>query len=74
MESPKGSGAIEWHLSYLQTNTSRGCWVLGVIIQGATRKTTVSVKTGVPGEYCKGKTPGEVVGKPSGGSVGSGVG
>lgn len=29
--------------------------MLGVIIQGATRKTTVSVKIGVPGEFCEGQ-------------------
>lgn len=59
-QSQEGSGTPLWrvpqgrtwqgHPSYLQTNTSRGCWVLGVMIQGATRNTTVSVKIGVPGE------------------------
>ena len=31
---------------HLHTYSSRGGWVLGVMIQGATRKATVSVKRG----------------------------
>lgn len=32
-------------MAYLHTYSSRGGWVLGVMIQGATRKVTLSVKT-----------------------------
>lgn len=38
--------------SYLQTRTSSGWRVLGVMIQGATLNTTVSVKMGVSGIPC----------------------
>ena len=34
---------------YLHAYSSRGGWVLGVMIQGATRKATVSVKRGTSG-------------------------
>lgn len=37
---------------YLQTRTSSGWRVLGVMIQGATLNTTVSVKMGVSGISC----------------------
>lgn len=36
--------------SHLQTKTSTGLSVLGVMIQGATRNTTLSVKMGVSGK------------------------
>lgn len=38
---------------YLQTNTVTGAKVFGVMIHGATRKTTVSVKIGVCGIPCE---------------------
>lgn len=34
---------------HLHTYSSRGAWVLGVMIQGAMRKATVSVKRGTSG-------------------------
>lgn len=52
-------GSLQTHVtvrcgrwSYLQTRTSSGCRVLGVMIQGATLNTTVSVKMGVSGIPC----------------------
>lgn len=49
--------------------------MLGVIIQGAMRKTTVSVKIGVPGEYCKRRNAGEQQPKtPVGALRGTGTG
>jgi hypothetical protein len=37
-------------ISHLQTKTSTGLSVFGVMIQGATRNTTLSVKMGVSGK------------------------
>lgn len=45
--------------THRHTYTSRGGWVLGVIIQGATRNTTVSVKMGVSGEILQVETGGK---------------
>lgn len=42
--------------SYLQTSTSSGWRVLGVMIQGATLNTTLSVKMGVSGIPCRNVT------------------
>lgn len=39
--------------THLHTKTSSGARVLGVMIQGATRKTTVSVKIGISSKPCK---------------------
>lgn len=39
--------------SYLHTKTSKGSRVLGVMIQGATLNTTLSVKMGVSGTRCQ---------------------
>lgn len=40
---------VDLEIAYLQTKTSKGLRVLGVIIQGATRNMTLSVKIGVSG-------------------------
>lgn len=42
----KAAGGVRPHL---HTYSSRGGWVLGVMIQGAMRKATVSVKRGTSG-------------------------
>lgn len=41
--------------THLHTKTSNGANVLGVMIHGATRNTTVSVKMGVSSKPCKGE-------------------
>lgn len=48
--------------THRHTYTSRGGWVLGVIIQGATRNTTVSVKMGDSEKSCRLRPEGKQTG------------
>ena len=48
--------------THRHTYTSRGGWVLGVMIQGATRNTTVSVKMGDSEKSCRLRPEGKQTG------------